>query len=266
MNSVPRKVIKRMRYPLEVMLICVRWCAAYPSSLRSDEELMAERGVQVDHVIIHRWAVTILPAMTSVFRRHKRPVGASWRGGETDIRVGGQWTCLYRIVDRDGATVDLLLRTHRDLAAAQHLLEQAILLHGLPDKVTIDQSGSNTSAVVEMVQSTYLNNIVEQDHRAIKRRVRPMRGFKSFQCARHSGRRQDHAHNQDRPIGYCQSPFSFSTRTVQFAGPFGLSPFRHTGRRPANTRSAADDERVCHVSADPQAPKLKIRENRGKPS
>jgi transposase-like protein len=150
MNSALSRVIKRMHYPLEVMLICVRWYAAYRLSLRHVDEMMAERGVQVDHTTIHFWAVKILPVLASVFRRPKRPVGASWRVDETYIRVGGQRKYLYRDVDRDGDTIDFLLRAHRDFAAARHFLEQAISLHGLQDKITIDKSGSNTAAAASI--------------------------------------------------------------------------------------------------------------------
>jgi len=189
-----RKVIKRMHYPLEVMLICVRWYAAYPLSLRHIEEMMAERGVFVDHATVHRWAIKILPILAMVFRRHKLPVGSSWRMDETYIKVAGQWKYLYRAVDRAGDTIDFLLRAHRDLSAARRFFECAIGLHGVPEKITIDKSGANTAAIqslrvdsgvdIELRQSKYLNNIVEQDHRAIKRIVRPMLGFKTFRCAR----------------------------------------------------------------------------------
>lgn len=101
-----RKVIKRIHYPLEVMLTCVRWYAAYPLSLRHIEEMMQERGVCVDHATIHRWAMKILPVLAAVFRRRKRPVGISWRMDETYIKVAGQWKYLYRAVDRDGYTID----------------------------------------------------------------------------------------------------------------------------------------------------------------
>jgi putative transposase len=188
-----RKVIKRMHYPLEVMLVCVRWYAAYPLSLRHIEEMMAERGVLVDHATVHRWSIKILPILAAVFRRRKRPAGLSWRMDETYIKVGGQWKYLYRAVDRDGNTVDFPLRAHRDYAAARAFFERAIDQHGVPEKITIDKSGANTAAVegmradsgieIELRHSKYLNNIVEQDHRATKRIVRPMLGFKSFWCA-----------------------------------------------------------------------------------
>ena len=189
-----RKVIKRMHYPLEVMLVCVRWYTAYPLSLRHIEEMMAERGVFVDHATVHRWSIKILPVLAAVFRRRKRPVGPSWRMDETYIKVRGQWKYLYRAVDRVGNTIDFLLRAHRDVVAARQFFEGAIDLHGVPEKITIDKSGSNTAAIqsirvdsgvdIELRQSKYLNNIVEQDHRAIKRIVRPMLGFKTFRCAR----------------------------------------------------------------------------------
>jgi len=189
-----RKVIKRMHYPLEVMLVCVRWYAAYPLSLRHIEEMMAERGVFVDHATVHRWAIKILPILAAVFRQHKRPVESSWRMDETYIKAGGEWKYLYRAVDRAGQTIDFLLRAHRDQAAARRFFERAIDLHGVPEKITIDKSGANTAAIeglradsgadIELRQSKYLNNIIEQDHRAIKRIVRPMMGFKSFGCAR----------------------------------------------------------------------------------
>ena len=194
MNDALQKVLKRLHYPLEIMLTCVRWYVAYPLSLRHIEEMMHERGVFVDHTTIHRWALKILPVLAAAFRRRKRPVGNSWRMDETYVLVGGQWKYLYRAVDRDGATVDFLLTAKRDLAAARRFLERAIGQHGLPDKITIDKSGANTAAVqriqadtgapIELRQVKYLNNIVEQDHRAIKRIIRPMLGFQSFRCAR----------------------------------------------------------------------------------
>ena len=187
-------MVKRLHYPVEVMLVCVRWYVAYPLSLRHLEEMMAERGVVVDHSTIHRWATRMLPVLATVCRRRKLPVGKSWRMDETYVKVGGQWKYLYRTVDKAGNTIDFLLRAKRNHAAARAFFGRAIDLHGVPAKVTIDKSGSNTAAIVgiqsdsglpvELRQSKYLNNIVEQDHRAIKRIVRPMLGFKTFRCAR----------------------------------------------------------------------------------
>ena len=189
-----RKVLQRLHYPIEVMLVCVRWYAAYPLSLRQIEEMMAERGVIVDHTTVHRWSIKMLPVLAAAMRRRKRPAGSSWRMDETYIKVGGQWKYLYRAVDKAGQTIDFLLRAHRDHAAARRFFERAIDLHGIPEKITIDKSGANTAAIesiradtgadIEMRQSKYLNNLIEQDHRAVKRVVRPMLGFKNLRCAR----------------------------------------------------------------------------------
>ena len=193
-NSALRKVLKRLHYPLEVMLTCVRWYVAYPLSLRHIEEMMHERGVFVDHATVHRWAIKMVPVLAAIFRRRKRQAGGSWRMDETYIKVAGKWRYLYRVVDRAGDTVDFLLTAKRDMAAARRFLERAINLHDLPEKITIDKSGANTAAIesvkadacvdILMRQNKYLNNIVEQDHRAIKRITRPMLGFKSFWSAR----------------------------------------------------------------------------------
>jgi putative transposase len=127
------------------------------------------------------------------FRTHKRPAGPNWRMDETYVRVKGSWKYLYRAVDKAGATVDFLLTAKRDRKAALRFLRKAIKWNGTPEKVTIDKSGANTAALerhhaetetsIEIRQIKYLNNIVEQDHRAIKRLVRPMLGFKSFRSA-----------------------------------------------------------------------------------
>jgi transposase-like protein len=188
-----RRVLNRLHYPLEGMLLCARWYAAYPLSFRHLEEMMQERGVFVDHSTVHRWALKILPIMALTFRSRKRPVCTSWRMDETCIEVAGQWKYLYRAVDRSGDTVDFLLTAKRDLAAARRYLERAINLHELPDKLTIDKSGANTAAIrsvnadacldSELRQSKYLNNMVEQDHRTVKHVTDPMLGFKSFWSA-----------------------------------------------------------------------------------
>jgi len=194
LNAVLAKVLKRLHYALEVILTCVRWYVAYPLSLRHLEEMMAERGVSVDHSTVHRWAIKLLPALEKVFRRRKRPVGKSWRMDETYIRVRGEWRYLYRAVDKDGNTIEFLLRAHRDKTAAQRYFEKSIAQNGVLETVTIDKSGANLAALeainadrdapIRIRQSKYLNNLVEQDHRAIKRRTGPMLGFKTFRCAR----------------------------------------------------------------------------------
>lgn len=188
------KVLKRLHYPPEVVLLCVRWYVAYSLSLRNLEEMMAERDIGVDHSTVHRWVVKVVPLFEKTFRKHKRPVGKSWRVDETYIKVKGSWKYLYRAVDKAGNTIDFLFTAKRDKAAARRFFEKAIGQNDSPETITIDKSGSNLAALdavnaeretpIKVRQIKYLNNIVEQDHRAIKRRIRPMLGFKDFNCAR----------------------------------------------------------------------------------
>ncbi|QQC67954.1 IS6 family transposase [Paraburkholderia ginsengisoli] len=188
------KVLKRLHYPLDVILLCVRWYVAYSLSLRNLEEMMAERGFEVDRSSVHRWVIKLVPLFEKAFRKHKRAVGKSWRMDETYVKVRGQWKYLYRAVDKAANTVDFLLRAYRDKAAARRYFEKAIDRSGAPEIVTMDKSGANLAALqalnagrktpIKIRQVKYLNNIVEQDHRAIKRRTRPMMGFKDFRCAR----------------------------------------------------------------------------------
>jgi putative transposase len=184
---------KGMRFPIDVILVCIRWYAAYPLSYRHLEEIMEERGVSVDHSSINRWAIRFLPLIEKMARKHKRPIGGSWRMDETYIKFKGVWNYLYRAVDKQGKTVDFLLTAKRDMAAAKLFFDKAMGANGDPDKVVMDKSGANKAAMdaindgravpILVRQVKYLNNIVEQDHRAIKQVTRPMLNFKSFRAA-----------------------------------------------------------------------------------
>ena len=186
--------IRRMRFPLDVILVCIRWYAAYPLSYRHLEEMMEERGIEVDHSSINRWAIRFLPLLEKVFRKHKRPAGRSWRMDETYIKVKGVWKYLYRAVDKQGQTVDFLLSAKRDKEAARRFFDKAMQHNDDPETVTLDKSVANKAAMddinadrdipIQVRQVKYLNNIVEQDHRAVKRITRPMLGFKAFQSAK----------------------------------------------------------------------------------
>jgi transposase-like protein len=105
---------KGAHFPQDIILTCVRWYVAYPLSTRHVEELMLERGVSVDHSTVNRWVITYSPQLEEAFHRHKRPIGISWHLDETYIRAKGQWTYLYRAVDKTGQTIDFLLTKHRD--------------------------------------------------------------------------------------------------------------------------------------------------------
>jgi putative transposase len=184
---------KGTHFPPDIILMGVRWYLAYPLSYRHVEELMEERGVPIDHAAIQRWVVKYSPLLEEAFHRRKRPVWVSWRMDETYIKVKGQWRYLYRAVDKTGQTIDFLLTEHRDEQAAKRFLTKAIRRHGVPEKITIDGSTANEAAIksyneeygtnIIIRQVKYLNNIVEQDHRGVKRVTRPMLGFKSFAAA-----------------------------------------------------------------------------------
>ena len=184
---------KGSHFEREIVLWGVRWYVGYPISDRQLEEMMGERGVEVDHSTLNRWILKYVPLLEKEFATHKWPVSNSWRLDETYVRIKGKWKYLYRAVDKTGATVDFLLTAKRDRKAALRFLRKASGHHGIPTKITIDKSGANTAAIesynanhgaqIEIRQVKYLNNIVEQDHRAIKRMTRPMSGFKSFWSA-----------------------------------------------------------------------------------
>jgi putative transposase len=185
---------KGSQFEREIILWAVRWYVAYPISYRQLEEMMGERGVAVDHSTLNRWVIKYAPEFEKVFRRRQCPVGRSWRMDESYVKIKGKSAYLYRAVDKAGHTIDFLLTSTRDRDAAEAFLRKAIRTQGLPEKITIDKSGSNTAAITHYNQthktaivirhSKYLNNVVEQDHRAVKRLTRPMLGFKSFWAAR----------------------------------------------------------------------------------
>jgi putative transposase len=179
--------------PPEVIITAMRWYLRYKLSYRDVEELLTERGVSVDHSTINRWVIKFSPDLADAARSRKKPVGRSWRLDETYIKVRGKWKYLYRAVDEDSETIDFLMTARRDKAAAYRFLRLAITNNGEPDKINIDKSGSNKAAIdaynadmgssVEARQCKYLNNIVEQDHRRVKQKMRVALGFKSFHSA-----------------------------------------------------------------------------------
>src|SRR5438552_3584527 len=138
---------KGSHFERDIILWAVRWYVAYPISYRQLEEMMAERGVEVDHSSLNRWVLKYTPLLEMAFRRRKRGVGSSWRLDETYVRVKGQWKYLYRALDKAGRTVDFLLTAKRDRRAAARFLRQAIDQSGAPEKITIDKSSANTAAI-----------------------------------------------------------------------------------------------------------------------
>ena len=195
-----KRVFKGRHFDASLILLCVRWYLSYGLSLRNLEEMIAERGISVDHSTIHRWVLRYAPKLLSNFNRRKRPVSGRWHMDETYIKVKGQWMYLYRAIDKAGATVDFMFSAKRNLKDARRFFRRAYKRHGLPSQVTIDGSQTNLEAArrchgevrlrtrswvkpVIIRQSQYMNNRIEQDHRRIKRRTRPMLGFKAMASA-----------------------------------------------------------------------------------
>lgn len=189
---------KGSHFPKNVILYAVFFYVRYGVSYRDLEEIMAERGVEIDHATLNRWVVKFSPLIAASAQARKKPRAVSWRMDETYIKVRGKWTYLYRAVDRDGQTLDFMLSERRDTAAARRFFKRAVGTNGVPDRIAIDKSGANLAGlqsldvilkftgvgrIIGIVQSKYLNNIVEQDHRFIKRITRPMLGFKAFHSA-----------------------------------------------------------------------------------
>jgi putative transposase len=196
-------VFKGRHFDRSVLLLCIRWYLAYNLSLRNLEEMMAERGVSIDHATIHRWVVRYSSELLRRFNARKRAVTGKWHVDEPYIKVKGRWMYLYRAIDSNGDTVEFWFSERRNPASAKRLLRKALKRHGRPERIVIDGSQTNRQAIlpcdaesrlqdrsrrglelIRIRQSQYPNNRIGQDHRAIKRRVRPMLGFKSVDSAR----------------------------------------------------------------------------------
>ena len=184
----------------DLILCAVRWYLRYSLSFRDVEELLSERGLEVDHTTIWRWVQRYGPELEERLRRHLKTINRSWRVDETYVRVKGRWCYLYlyRALDSTGATIDFVLSGRRDAAAATRLCRKALTdpAHPQPRVINTDQARLYGSAIAGMKKEgilrrrcrhrpvPYVNNIVEQDHRAIKRRVKAKQGFREFQAAR----------------------------------------------------------------------------------
>jgi len=198
-NNATRPVIFKWRQTAPGLILCaVRWYLRYSLSLRDVEELLAERGLKADHTTIWRWVQRYGPDLDQRLRRHLKPTNKSWRVDETYVRVQGRWCYLYRAIDSTGATIDFLLSALRDAAAARRLFRKALAdpSHPQPRVINTDKARLYCSAIADVKEEgtlrrccrhrpvQYLNNIMEQDHRAIKRRVKSKQSFREFQAAR----------------------------------------------------------------------------------
>lgn len=181
----------------ELIVVSVRRYLRYSLSYRDLEELMAERGLEVDHSTIARWVLRYAPILNQRLRSHVRHANRSWRVDETYVRVAGRWTYLYRALDSEGNTIDFLLSPHRDRIAAKQFLQLALLRVGClrPRVINVDGHPAYPSVISELKQtgelpkrcrcrcSPYMNNVIEQDHRFIKKRIVASQWFRSVEGA-----------------------------------------------------------------------------------
>ncbi len=181
-----------LQYPTDRVLLVVRWRLRYKLSLRDLAEMFLARGFVFSHETVRDWEARFAPLLTTRLRAKRRGmVGTTWHADETYLRVDGRWCSLYRAIDREGNLVDVLLSERRDMAAAQGFFRQALDIAGhTPEQVTTDGHDAYPRAIRETLgddvthrTSRYNNNRIEQDHRGVKQRYYPMRGFESFTSA-----------------------------------------------------------------------------------
>ncbi len=178
------------RFPREVISLAVRWYLRYGLSYRDVEELLAERGVTVDHVTIYRWVQRFIPEFIEAARSCRHAPGDRWFVDETYVKVAGQWAYLSRAVDQHGQVIDVLLSVRRDLTAARRFFTSALRAGTVPVEVTTDRAPVYPRVPDELIPSAlhtleqHANNPIEADHGRLKARLRPMRGLKRHRSAR----------------------------------------------------------------------------------
>jgi transposase-like protein len=189
------ELFKGRHFDQEIVVLCVRWYLSFKLSYRDLVAMMSERGICLAHTTILRWVQHYTPEFVKRWQRYARAIGGSWRMDETYVKVRGAWMYLYRAVDKGGKTVDFFLSRKRDVNAAKAFLRKAMKGQRTPTKITLDAYAASHRAVSDLKEagelpkrvlvrsSKYLNNLIEQDHRRIKQRLRPMLGLKSFRTA-----------------------------------------------------------------------------------
>jgi transposase-like protein len=243
-------IYRRRRFQSELIELCVRWYLTYRLSYRDLVALMAERGITVSHSTILRWVQRYVPEFEKRWDRYARPVHSSWRMDETAVSVRGGVHYLYRAVDKHGKTVDSLLCVDRSESAARAFFSKALKTHQprRPRKVNLDGNAASHRALRLLRQENpewqsvvvrsrrYLNNIVEQDHRAIKRRCAPMLALKSFRTAAVTLAGVELAHRIRK------RQFSFGR-----GGPRRFSSLKHIWARALACHDAATEKRKVTV-------------------
>jgi transposase-like protein len=191
-RSIPaRSTFAGFRFPPDVIVLAVRWYLRFGLSYRDVEELLIERGVEVDHVTIYRWVLRFTPLLVDAARPCRHRVGDRWQVDETYVKVAGQWRYVYRAIDQFGQVVDVLVSPRRDAKAARRFFQRAISVAKVtPVEVTTDQAPVYPAVLEGLLPAAwhrsdrYANNRVECDHGRLKSRLRPMRGLKQDRSAR----------------------------------------------------------------------------------
>ena len=177
------------RFPPEVIVLAVRWYLRFGLSYRDVEELLVERGVEVDHVTLFRWVQRFTPLPAEAARPCRHAVGGRWFVDETHVKVAGRWRYVYRAVDEEGQVIDVYVSPRGDIAAARRFFTTAVTAHGEPDEVVTDLAQALETAIEELVPGAfhhtaqYANNRVGCDHGRLKARLGPMRGLKTDRTA-----------------------------------------------------------------------------------
>jgi transposase-like protein len=190
-GPVSRSAFAGFRFPPEVIAIAVRWYLRYGLSYRDVEELLVERGVEVDHVTVYRWVLRFTPLLADAARPCRHAVGDRWQVDETYVKVAGQWRYVYRAIDQFGQVIDVFVSPRRDVRAARRFFQQAIgATKVTPAEVTTDQAPVYPGVLEALLPAAwhhtdqYANNGIECDHGRLKARLRPMRGLKQDRSAR----------------------------------------------------------------------------------
>jgi IS6 family transposase len=188
-SSVELSAFVGFRFPPEVIVLAVRWYLRFGLSYRDLEELLAERGIDVDHVTLYRWVHRFTPALIDEARPSRHAVGRRWFVDETYVKVAGVWRYVYRAIDEHGQVIDVLVSKRRDITAARRFFAAAIDAHGEPDEVITGRAAALAYVIAELIPDAvhnteqYANNRIECDHGRLKARLRPMRGLKTDRTA-----------------------------------------------------------------------------------
>jgi transposase-like protein len=189
--TIPRSAFAGFCFPPDVIVLAVRWYLRFGLSYRDVEELLTERGIQVDHVTVYRWVQRFTSLLAEAARPCRHAVGDRWQVDETYIKVAGQWRYVYRAIDQFGQVIDVFVSPRRDAAAARQFFQRAIgTMRVAPVEVATDHAPVYPAVLEELLPAAWhrtdrhANNHIEADHGRLKSRLRPMRGLKQDHSAK----------------------------------------------------------------------------------